>query len=264
MSQTIPEYAGCPWPVDPACFADDWAVMEDSVKERSIALASSTLHRLTGYRVTNCPITIRPNASSGGCFIPFEGNSSAFRPGMDMTGRWVNNCGPTCSNPRTQIRLPRPVGEIVNVKVDGETLYPTDTAVVDGNLLVYRGTGAGFPASQDITLPSNAIGTMEVTYYNGYRPDSLAAYAAAMLAMEYARACTGKGCKLPTGVTSIVRQGVAMEISSAAFPNGMTGIREVDTFIALWNPYNQRPSTIIVPGTPGVGGQHPSAYSVGD
>lgn len=263
MSQTIPEYAGCPWPVDPACFSDDWAVMEDSVKERSVALASSTLHRLTGERVTNCPITIRPNAGVGGaCYIPTYGSTGPFSPGMDTAGRWVNNCGPACGNPRLQVRLPRPVGEIVLVLVDGEPLYPTDTAVVDGNLLVYRGTGSGFPASQDITLPSSAPGTMEVTYYNGYRPDALAAYAAGMLAMEYAKACTGKGCKLPTGVTSIVRQGVSLEVSAGSFPNGMTGIREVDTFIALWNPNNQRPSRIIVPGAPGVGSQHFGGFDV--
>ena len=55
-------------------------------------------------------------------------------------------------------------------------------------------------------------------------------------AVEYARACTGGKCRLPQGVTSIVRQGVSFEIEGGAFPNGFTGIREVDAWIALWNP----------------------------
>ena len=33
-------------------------------------------------------------------------------PGMNAAGRWVNNCGPTCEDPREGIRLPRPVGRI--------------------------------------------------------------------------------------------------------------------------------------------------------
>jgi hypothetical protein len=57
-----------------------------------------------------------------------------------------------------------------------------------------------------------------------------------VLAMEYARACSGGKCRLPTGVTSVVRQGVSYTVAAGAFPGGVTGIREVDSFIALWNP----------------------------
>lgn len=251
MSEMIPEYAGCLWPVDPACFSDDWEALDENVRTRSLALASSSLHRLTGMRVTACPITVRPFMSAR-CFIPtsgYEFGLGVTTVGMTVTGDWVNNCGPICQD-GTWISLPRPVGGIVEVKVDGVVLPPTDYRLFNGNRLAYIGSGEGWPYSQDITLPDTEVGTFAVTYYNGYQPDSLAAYAAGLLANEFAKACTGKGCKLPQGVTSIVRQGVSMNITTGLFPDGKTGIREVDAFIALWNPQAQRtPTTVWTPGS---------------
>jgi hypothetical protein len=238
--------------VDPACFSDEWEAMDSDVQERALALASATLHRLTGRRVTNCPITVRPNAGNGACFVPYNGYShygvGAFGPGMNAAGQWVNNCGPTCSNPKVSVRLPRPVGRVDEVKVDGVVVPPADYQIMDGNMLVYIGSGAGWPVSQDPYEPDTEVGTMSVTYINGYPPDLLAATAAGTLAMEYAKACTGRKCRLPSGVTAIVRQGVAMEIDPGLYINGSTGIREVDVFIGLWNPRNQEPSRIIIPG----------------
>lgn len=243
MTSSIPEYMGCPWPVDPACFNDDWQAMDESVKTRAVALASATLHRLTGRRVTNCTVTVHPGATGTQCFVPFTGFDPSWPivPGMNMQGQWVNNCGPTPSNPRVSVRLPRPVGRVDEVRVDGVVVPPTDYQIMDGNLLVYIGSGAGWPVTGDIT-------DFSVTYVKGYPPDGLAAYAAGVLAMEYAKACSGRTCRLPSGVVSIVRQGVVMEIDSGLFPKGTTGIREVDSFIALWNPRGQEPSTILVPG----------------
>lgn len=255
MSVSPPEYMGCPWPVDPACFSDEWEAMDTQVKERAVALASDVLHRLSGRRVTNCPLTVRPNSGwNNQCFIPGIAYNpwgiGAFTPGMNVDGRWVNNCGPTCSNPSTSVRLPRPVGRVDEVWVDGVVLPVTDYRVMDGNMLVYTGTGDGWPVNQDLSLPLTEVGTFGVVYINGYPPDMLAATAAGTMAMEFAKACTGKNCKLPQGVTSIVRQGVSMNITTGLFPDGKTGIREVDAFIALWNPRNQKqPTTVWSPGT---------------
>lgn len=249
MTVPIPEYAGCLWPVDPACFSDEWEAMDTAVQERALALASATLHRLTGRRVTNCPITVRPRGGTS-CFVPTTspwGVGAAFSPGMTTTGRWVNNCGPTTLDP-IGARLPRPVGRIDEVKLDGVVLAPSNYLLVEGNLLVYTGNGPGWPVSQDVTLPDTEPGTFAVTYINGYPPDLLAANAVGVLAMEFAKSCTGRKCRLPSNVTSIVRQGVAMEIDPGLFPNGTTGIREVDVFIGLWNPRGQEPSSIIIPG----------------
>lgn len=244
MTSAIPEYMGCPWPVDPACFNDDWEAMDQSVQDRAVALASATLHRLTGRRVTNCTTTVFPGATGAACFVPFSGFDAVawpMIPGMNVQGQWVNNCGPVPSNPRVSVRLPRPVGRVDEVRVLGAVVPPEDYQIMDGNLLVYRGAGEGWPVTGDIT-------DFSVTYVKGYPPDSLAAYATGLLAMEFAKACSGRTCRLPSGVTSIIRQGVAMEIDPGLFPKGTTGIREVDAFIAVWNPRGQEPSRIIIPG----------------
>jgi hypothetical protein len=57
-----------------------------------------------------------------------------------------------------------------------------------------------------------------------------------VLTCEFTKACSGGKCRLPTAVTSIARQGVTMEVSSGMFPDGMTGIREVDAFLSSINP----------------------------
>ena len=73
----------------------------------------------------------------------------------------------------------------------------------------------------------------------------MAAYAAGVLAMEFAKACTGGKCRLPANVTSISRQGVSYDIAAGAFPSGMTGLREVDSWIGLWNPEARRQATSV-------------------
>ena len=79
-----------------------------------------------------------------------------------------------------------------------------------------------------------------MTYLNSYPVDSLGAYAVGVLAMEFAKACIGGKCRLPATVTAITRQGVSFEIASGTFPSGFTGIREVDTYISMWNPQGLR------------------------
>ena len=252
MSVLVPEFSGCLWPVDSACFSDDWAATEESVKTRSLALASATLTRLTAGRVKACPITVRPYQDTCGCFVPdlgYPGFYGAFSPGMTVTGNWVNNCGPVCADPATSVYLPPPVGKINQVRVGGAIVPTTDYRLFQGNRLAYIGSGAGWPINQDVVKPDTAAGTFSVTYLNGYPVDALGAYAAGLLAVEFAKACTKGKCKLPNNVTSIVRQGVSMDIVSGAFPNGLTGIREIDVFVALWNPRGVlQPTTVWYPG----------------
>lgn len=90
---------------------------------------------------------------------------------------------------------------------------------------------------------------MSITYLNAAPVDALAAHAAGVLAVEFAKSCTTGKCKLPANVTTIVRQGVTFQKVAGAFPGGLTGIREVDAFVALWNPHHvsQQP-TVWYPG----------------
>lgn len=239
--------AGCPWPVDAACFEDAWDNYDDDVKTRSVMFASLTLRRLTGYRVGGCPVTVRPcKASCWGGYLPSfyvmqgaYGSFAGYWPHINEAGYWVNSCGHAqdCScSALCEVELPGPVGRVDAVKVDGVAVVPSKYRA-DGNRLVWTDPGAcPWPICQDLSKPDTVSGTFSVTYLNGYPVDSIGAYAAGVLANEYAKACTGGQCRLPTGVTSIARQGVSFTVASGAFPGGLTGIREVDGFIAMWNP----------------------------
>lgn len=253
MTTQVPEFGGCLWPVDAACFTDEWNAHPPEVQDRALALASATLQRLTGNRVSNCPVTIRPcrpeqRVDIRRAYVSAFG-SPAFAP-FNYGGEWVNvacaggDCETDC-----EVLLPGPVGRIDSVKVDGVVLEPTEYRLDSGSILVWTGEGeCPWPATQNMRLPDTEVGTFSITYLNAYPVDSIGAYAVGVLAREYAKACSGQKCKLPTGVTSITRQGVSMELVTGAFPGGMTGIREVDTFIALWNPTGlQRQASVWSP-----------------
>lgn len=250
-----PVVAGCAWPIDETCLTG-WEDIDPDVQDRSILFASATLRRLTGYRVGGCPITVRP--CKRGCadmtltpsyydMLRMGGAGvSSFWPHLDERGLWVNSCGcnSNCSCVALcEIELPEPVGRVDSVLIDGEEV--TDYRV-DGNWLVWTGEDdCPWPACQDLTVANDAVGAFSVTYLNGYPVDTLGAYAAGTLANEFAKACSGGKCRLPSGVTSIARQGISMEIATGAFPGGVTGIREVDTFLSLWNPEGLRQPTQV-------------------
>jgi hypothetical protein len=121
--------------------------------------------------------------------------------------------------------------------VDGVVLDESEY-FLDGSTLVR--VGGEWPVTQNMDLPDTEVGTFSVTYLNSFPVDGLGAYAAGILACEYAKACSGGKCKLPSGVTEITRAGVTMTITSGAFPGGLTGIREVDAYIMAWNPTHLR------------------------
>lgn len=241
ITPITPAYDDCAlWPVDPACLTDDWDALEPEIQARSLALASATLRRLSGYRVTNCPVTVRPCKRS--CMEAQYGGiaHTMFNPYISNGGQWVNACGCLTDCSCTQlcsVTLPSPIGRVDEVLLGASDI--TADVRIAGSELVYVGMAeeCPFPTCQDLTKAPGQPDTFSVTYINGYPPDDLAAYAAGILAMEYAKACTNsKACRLPIGTTSVVRQGVSIEIASGSFPNGMTGIREVDAWIALWRP----------------------------
>lgn len=244
---TIPAYGGCLWPVDPACLTTQWDELAPEVRDRALALASSTLHRLTGGRVGGCPVTVRPcqRLTLGDATLGWWYGTGSFVP-INFAGRWVNVCSAAvgCGTSQCEVRLPPPVGRVDQVKVNGAVV--TDWTLAPEGRLVWTGTGTcPWPTQQDLSKPDTEPGTFSVTYLNAYPVDSLGAYAAGVLAMEYAQACEGNSCRLPSGVSTVARQGLTMEIQTGAFPNGMTGIREVDAFISLWNPGNLRRAATV-------------------
>lgn len=245
-------YGGCSWPIDPACKTAEWDALSDDIQDRALALASATLQRLTGGRVGGCPIRVRPVPQRGACFV-YTGFYSAERDGslsphIDSRGEW-RNCG-LAANP-CEVNLPAPVTQLHEVWIDGVEQPYDDFQVHNSKTLVYMGTeDCPFPTTQDLRLDRDQPGTFEVVYMNTYPVDALGSYAVGLLAMEFAKACTGGKCSLPKGVTAVVRAGVSMEITAGSFPDGFTGIREVDAFIALWNPRGMKQaSTVWTPGS---------------
>lgn len=260
----LPNYC---WPVDWACnqeMYDDLATMPDpdnpdgpripnpqglEVIARAEALSTQTLRMLTGYRVGGCPVVVRPckrscvpsswlTAPAGiGSFAGYAGWT--FQPYV-QDGKWLNACGcwkDDCScTALQQVPLPAPVGSIDSVWLDGELVPAMAYRVDNGNMLV-RTDGGEWPVCQDMNIDDPSEGGFFVSYTNAIPADGVASYAAGLLAVEYAKACTGGKCRLPAGVSEITRAGITMTITTGAFPGGMTGIREIDSFIQFWNPY---------------------------
>ena len=242
------------WPVDSSC-CDDWNTYDGGTQSRAVALAVATLRSLTAYRVGGCPVTVRPCAAR--CWPSDQGywTGGMYSPVL-YAGTWVNSCGcpaDGCScTALCRAALPPPVGAVGEVKVDGVVLPPTAYTVQEGRYLI-RLDGGCWPACQDLTLPDTDADTFSVTYQNSAPVDGLLSYAAGVLACEFAKACTGAACRLPAGVTSVVRQGVAYTVGGGMFPDGSTGIREVDAVVRLWNPQAIRQWAIWSPDT-GVNG----------
>lgn len=258
MTAEMPEFC---WPVDTSCVEDwdAWAVTPNPeadppvigvpvytalAKTRAVALATQTLRMLTLWQVGGCPITVRP--ASDACrertwrTYTVRGRGSLPWTPVSLGGSWINiGCGHSgaacgCLGAK-QVRLFGPASNVAEVKVDGMVLDPSAYRLDPGGYLV-RTDGGTWPLCQDLSQPDTAEGTWSVTYQPGQPVDALGAWAAGVLAGEYVKACTGGQCRLPKSVTQITRQGVTMTLSAGMFPDGKTGIEEVDSWLERWNP----------------------------
>jgi hypothetical protein len=262
---TIPALPDACWPVDWGCADQDWlAALDPAVKDRSAAMATQVLRALSGFQVGGCPIVVRPCAKgcgAGGSYItaPVAGGNAgalgvAVGPwwaSIDIDGQWINSscgCYTDCSCTYVpQVVLPAPVGGVIEVVIDRTVLDQNAYRVDNGNALV-RVDGGTWPKCQDMTAKVGSDGAFAVRYYNNWRPDGLASWVAGIMAVEFAKSCTGAKCRLPSGVQSIARLGVSMDIPTGMFDQGLTGIREVDSWVRLWNPYQLKsPSSVWSP-----------------
>lgn len=235
---------------------EPYTTIDAALKARSEMLAWQTLSARTGYQAGNCPQTVRPCAEGCGARGAWMAApvSPAGLPGMTgsgwiptlIDGSWFNVCG--CSGPSdcgcstlSQVRLPGPIGEVIEVRLDGVVVTPSAYRVDNFDRLV-RTDGGVWPACQDMAKDLTEEGTFAVKYVQGFPADDSLNFAAGVLAMEYLKACTGdQSCRLPANVTSIARQGLTMEIDSRdPFTSVLTGIVEVDSVIAAFNPHGLR------------------------
>lgn len=231
------------WPVNTAVI-DGWedvpstpeiAARQDLAEE----MAARTLHMLTAYRLGGCEITVRPCVSGGTERTYWDAGSGYMLRPYILNGTWYNlGCGNGgCGCLRGLVaHLPGPVGSVSEVLVDGAVVPTTSYRVVPEGVL--RIDGQTWPMGQDITKETTEPGTMAVTYLRGIPVDAHGALIAGLMVKEYLGALTGGKCRLPRGVTSVVRAGISFEVASGAFPGGLTGLAEVDQYIRFWNPHH--------------------------
>lgn len=209
------------WPVLwPTSF--DKSTLDPEQIELAESFAASIMRHLTLERVGGKPVTILPGLKH--CHSLTSLFAAHFNFGSD---HYLCKCDLGCgcgSEPFIELALP--VGRVDAVVIAGVTLDPSKYSVVDGKYLVV-----------DPEYSVSGCRDVEVTYLNGYPVDIKGQYAAGVLAVEYAKLVTGsKQCRLPAGTTSISRQGISIEIATGLYPNGITGIMEVDSYVNLWNP----------------------------
>jgi len=252
-------------PVDWSC-ADPGFLesLDEGIQAKAEALAGATLWALSAHQIGGCPVDLRPCAR--GCSEPgaymqapmMSGTASALGAQVGPwwahieQGQWVNTvcgCQTDCSCSEVpEVRLPA-AGIVYGVTIDGETVDPAAWRVDDGVRLL-RVDGGAWPKCQDMSAAPDADGSFVVSWKEGSAPDAVVAWAAGLLALEYAKACAGQTCALPDGVTSVTRQGVSWEIATSIFDEGLTGIREVDAVVRIFNPYGLRtPPRVWTPRT---------------
>lgn len=223
MAQTL-------WPIEwpKNIELDGYTPEQLDIAER---FAAAAMYHLSGRRYGRNKITVMPCANT--CKHPRMDFGDPWHPVLLESGR-VGNCfchgGCSCDS-APSVLLDSPVGGIVEVIIDGVALPKTAYRVENGYKLV-RLDGKGWPACSGDRFT--------VTYYNGYAPGKLGEIAAGYLAAEYLKLFNPtdrrETCRLPSGVTSIARAGVNIEIQGGMFPDGVTGIKEVDSFLVMVNP----------------------------
>ena len=222
----------------------------------AVTLATEVLWQLTGQRFGLCEVTLRPCRNScadgygtlddwwsGVGISPFLSGGGP-RPWWS-NGVWYNVCGGctggcSCTSLEEAL-LPAPTREVVDVRLDGVVLNPSQYRV-DENRKLVRTDGGVWPMCQDMSLSDDQPGTWAITITVGEDVPVLGRRAVADLAAEFAKDCAGEECEVPYDVTSLTRQGVTLDFGN---PNNqrvdplvrLLSLRVVRLFLATYNPY---------------------------
>lgn len=208
---------------------DDEAIYQNAADE-----AARLLWELSGRLFSGlCTKTVIACEDTCGCGIQVLSRGHVVAP----DGCWCWNCG--CPS---RIKLSGyPVREVTEVVIGGVTLSEDAYRLYDRRFLA-RIDGGHWPSCGSVCGAEESNNT--ITYEYGLNPPPSASSAAAQLACELYRACTGGtvDCALPSGTTRIVRQGITIErlsFTSWAFRNGgwHTGLNLVDAFLGAYARY---------------------------
>src|SRR5574342_254375 len=236
------------WPATFCCdltFAGAPAVTGDAVQA-----ATEVLYHLSGQRFGLCEFTVRPCRHECGFNTGWPGFGGWWEWGADpyprpflFDGVWSNLtcgvCGDRCScTGISEAWLPGPIGQIIQVKLDGTVLVSGSDYRVDDFRKLVRLGGGTWPSCQDMNLADTEVGTWSVTFTVGEAVPQIGKYAVGELACEIIKSCTGQACALPANATQVSRQGITIDFPtfSELLANGSLGLRWSELLIATYNP----------------------------
>lgn len=224
---------------------------DETIFEVAAEQASELLFELSGrlFPGLSGPKTVRPPCH--GCACGYQVLSRGYVIGPWLTGDpWsymCDYCLVSCSPSLVKLSG-YPVREITEVLIDGVVVNPSLYRIHKHRYAMRLDDGR-WPLQQDLTLASTEDNTFAITYTYGADPPSLGVSAAAQLACELYKECSGQACALPKGVTRVSRQGITIE--KLAFTNWAftpvrgarggrsigwsTGLPLVDAFLASHN-----------------------------
>ena len=231
------------------------------VQSRAASLAVEVLWAMSGRRFGAAPVTVRParrdydaeriNATDhrsgylrGGFSTGFNAYVAYLAGSSGFLG--LSCCNGSCEHQRIcEISLPGPVARVLSVKLDGLVVDPSTYRVDDFTKLVKLGTlpsAVGcWPLVQDLSLSDDQVGTFSVSYVIGEDTPIGGQISAGLLALELAKAFSGKECGLPGRIRTVARQGVTAVLLDPQdfFSKNRTGLYEVDLWLRAVNPYAQ-------------------------
>ena len=172
---------------------DDRDLIVELIDDASDILAHATGGRVRGQMRA----TFRPTRDSD------VDAACGWMPEQTFAGRLAN-----------PVPLPTPNAEVLEVVVDGVTLFASDYRVVDGRWLVR--TEGSWPTSNDLRLDDTEDGTWSLTVRWGEPLRGLAKRACMSLVQEMGAPYVGKQSPVAGRITSANVQGASYSFESAA------------------------------------------------
>lgn len=220
----------------------------DAALQHAAESASTIAWTLAGRRHGECTVFAERPGRSGrsGCRQRLAYPGGGSRCLCACCGRGWCGC-PGASTVFVGHRTP--IAGVDDVRIGGASLSNSSWALVRGRQLVRRDGGV-WPACQLLARDDDDEDVLVVDYRWGEPVGEYGRYAIALFACEILKAASGRECQLPSGVTSVTRQGVSLDVSSPFdfLREGRTGVYELDLWLSSVNPHGLRsPSRVWTP-----------------
>jgi len=219
-----------------------------AVSGTMLEAATEVLWAKSGRQFDQCTQLLRPcRKDCWGESFPYADTwsewGSQWPYPYNYAGQWFNlgcgGCPGTCScTVIYEAKMPAPIADIVEIKVDGAILTSGSYTVYDHQMLI-RTDGSPWPTCNDLNKTEDEVGTWSVEVVMGTEVPTLGQLAVGELAGQFILACVDSdACALPRPVQQIVRQGVSLTFldPNEVFADGKVGLYFSDLFISTFNP----------------------------